>query len=302
MIDFSRIVEISRDEKLQTTIPASGTPPVMDAYDDTWGFVTVKQDIAFEYNESQYNYDSPVTVTLNGVFSINADTAKEIIPGNDDNFETTKTNDKANFDTVKKKYETLRDLLLAACRQTPPDALSDYGTESDLRCVKLPKILLDETGGFIYMRPFSISLAETHWSNTIAYTAVLKEVQKPACKISVSGYIINDAVIDIVMRRPRTSIEKFALANGGDIFFTGWEPRQYKLSGELSGIIPSGCFFTDASMGLANALISGTVDFKETIPDVILPSGVFRDLFISSLDFSANKSGTGTSISIEGRE
>ncbi|MCK9279266.1 MAG: hypothetical protein M0P71_01370 [Melioribacteraceae bacterium] len=283
MIDFSKIPENYNPTSF----------PVMEAYDALWGFIIIKQDISFEYEESQYSYDSPTTVTINGTFTVNAELNSIVTPNS--------AQDESRFNAMKNKYDTLRDLFINASKQLAPSSILEYGTVSDLRCIKLPDIFRDKDNYNIYMRPFSLNISDTQWPTQISYTAVLKEIQKPACKISVSGYIINDAVIDIVARRPRISTEKYFNANSGEIYFAGWEPRKYKVSGDLSGIIPSGCIFHDSALGLANSLMSGMVSI-----DKIISNGnfvrVISDLFVDSSDFSAVKSGTGISVNIEGKE
>lgn len=283
MIDFSRIPE--------NYSPTSY--PVMDAYDSIWGFITVKQDISFDYEESQYSYESPTIVTINGTFTINAESSARTNPSS--------ALDESRFNTIKSKYDYLRDMFINASKQAFPESIADFGTVNDARCIKLPDILRGKNGENIYMRPFTLSISDTQWPNQISYTAVLKEVLQPACKISVSGYIINDAVIDIVARRPRVSLEKYFNANSGELYFSGWEPRKYKLSGDLSGIIPSGSIFHDSALGLANSLMTGRTGIDKILSDGTTVQ-IIGDLFVDSSDFSAVKSGTGIAVNIEGKE
>lgn len=204
--------------------------PVSEEYDNIWGFYTFSQIVSYNYNETTCSGLSSSQITINGVFTINAEFNGEV---------PYDIEDKDKCDILLSKYNKLRQYLLKTVNKTPPKNLHDIGTENDARCVKIPDKLLDNNGEYIYAIPNSFSATDIS-PEALFYTVSLNEPEKTPCKLSIEGTIINDASLTIVCRKPRINYRTYAFASGSEAYVTGINNRNYILEGNVG-------FYCDSS-------------------------------------------------------
>lgn len=280
------------------SISPCGETPILtrdsqNVYNNTWGYFTFQQDINFEYNPRGH-YKTLATFTINGVFTANtsppgAAPSGVIYPSG--YYE-------AQFNALKEKYNYLADIFSTASASDPPPNLNDFGTAIDNRVVELPEPLRSTGGGTVYGRPVSLEVAETQWPSLIKYTAVLSEVAPPDAYLTIDDSALDDAVLTIKPKKPRIRIQKFPFANSEEIYFGGFDPRNY----EVTGILPSspaiGALATSDIQDLVENLMDGRCNIGKKIGNTI--TTIFPGLFIdqSSVTISKTPDGQGTQVSI----
>jgi hypothetical protein len=296
IVDFSKITLGTKE--------GSGTPVVEGAYDPTWGYYVFGQTVRFDYEGSEV-YTSRGEFTVRGVFTVNAEFPPE------DGEEIVEQDDGDAFDAIKAKYDNLEGLFKAASLSNPPASPAEYGKAADSRCVALPGKLMGGDGKAIYARPVSLSIGATQWPISIEYSASLEEVDMLGPKLTLNDTVIDGGVLVINARRPMTRMQGMAFANSSDVYFGGWEPRTYNLTGNFPHSSEPGSVGSLEAAGLYNTLETGRISIGAWTP----PAGeeatgegvyskMFSDLFLdnSNLPFNLSETGQGTRVLINAKE
>jgi hypothetical protein len=262
-----------------------------DVYDDDWGYFMFSQSLNFEYTNIG-RYAQEATFSINGRFTYNNEVGSDLIPS-----PSGEAHSDVAFNAMKDKYGALRYLLEAAAISGPPTAMADYATASDSRCVRLPDPLADENGDPVYARPTSLSINETIWPSHISYTAELTEVIQPSGVLTVESIDIHDATLTITPKSPRLVPQKFSFANAEELYFSGWNNRNFQVSGYIEDISPSGKISGTGITNFINELSSGVCNIGKRAPS---PVTMWSNLYIdsSNVKIASNPTGAGTSISI----
>jgi hypothetical protein len=291
LVDFSSIPTYP----ISTTLPSdygdvspSGSPnPVLSNYDATWGFFLFEQSVNFQYN-SEGTYKSSATFTITGTFTTHASPPAGSPPFTDEQ----------RFNALKDKYNDLVASLDAVYAQDPPADLADYGTINDPRVVPLPDPLRNAASGVVYGRPVSIDVEESRWPEYIRYSAVLQEVSSIGGKATVGGLVVDNGVITINAEKPRFKVQRFPFANSEEIYFGGFDPRVY----QLSGVLPSVPAASDLSTADIKQLIQDLMDGQVTIGKKVgnVQTDLWTNLYVSqsSVDIQKTPDGKGTSVSV----
>ena len=286
LVDFTKIVQ----HEVSNSLPVLEVNSV-NVYDPLWGYYTAGQELSFSYNDSGYSYNSEGTVNIDGTFTIGAEESGDF----------SGMTDEQKFGVLKQKYDTLSQTFITAAKSIPPSGLLNYGTADDHRCVALPSQLVDSNSNTVYMRPFSLNIIETQWPIKISYKAVLKEVKQPDCKLLINGGIIDDGTIVIVPRKPRLTVEKFAFSHGGEIFFSGWEPRSFGISGYVSETVADeGSFINSAGVSMFNLLVGGSVDVSLLVGSDV--QSLYSGLSVTNSDMEFSTDVKGYKISIGAKD
>lgn len=247
------------------------------AYHSTWGYYTLEQSVEFEYSPAGL-YQTKGVFTIHGTFVPPSGSA-----------------DEAGFNAVKAKYNSLNSTFRGKLSSSAPADLSDYGTASDGRTVALP--ITDDGGSTIYAIPNSLEIEESQWPFYLRYSASFNEAVAPTKKIKVNSYCVDDGVVTITTETPRLTSLAYSFANAEELYYTGWNPRAFSLSGTIPEIMPSGSLGSTSYRTLANDLMDGMVTIK-TIDSGGSEVSVYSNLYIDQSSISINKSKTSEGISI----
>jgi len=273
LIDFTKVAQNS---------PVTPNPPsTTAAYDDMWGYYTVEQSIEFDYSTGGL-YETRGIFKISGVFVPPSGT------------------DEVKFNAVKEKYNSLNSTMRGKLAHSSPADMDDYGTASDQRTMVMP--INDDSDSSIYAIPISLEIEESQWPHFLRYTATFSEATVADKKIRINNYKIDDGVITITSETPRLSSLTYAFANAEELYYTGWNPRSFSVSGTHADVMPSGELVTETYRELANELMDGRVTIKtETGGETV--SDLYGDLYIdqSSLSISKAKTSEGISISFTAR-
>jgi len=224
LVDIDKIPDILPDQ--------SHGSPVIDpsgyaVWDAIWGYYQFGQSVSVQY-ESNDRYRTVGRFTIEGMFTTNA---RENEP--DWNYKNPSQDESAYLANVAMS-DALVALFVATKDKDRPTNFSLWGTASDQGCVKLPDMLKDKNGNPVYARPISISLSEIDnagWPIGIAYQAELEEAISPSAKVMVEDEIIDNGIINIVVKSPRMNDLQYAFANGQESFFDGWNLREIAVNG-----------------------------------------------------------------------
>lgn len=298
VIDFKKIplYDVQTDG-----VPVININPSGVAYNPTWGYVKVQQSMSFEYNAAG-KYISNATFTIEGVFTINAESGEIVSPSGVYSGNVYTDLDESSFNLLKAKYNALVSYFETAALSEPPVAFENYGTSLDQRLVELPSPLVDANNNPVYARPLSINVTETVWPSLISYTATLVEADVPTGKVVINGHMIDESTIQIKAKKPRLQFQNFAFANGEDIYFDGWETRSYTVNGVFPEIPPSGALATVEIKDFINDLMDGKVTIGKQIGSQY--TDLYTNLFLdsSSVSIKKNPDGRGSDINLTAKE
>lgn len=250
-VDISKIPERTNSTQM----------PVLSEYDSDWGFYTFSQTVQYEYDDIGKTGLSYATITINGFFTANAEGR-----GEGDSDDSSKSN------ALLSKYKALRGKLLSVIGKTQPSNLSEIGTSSDKRCVKLPNKLKDNLGKDIYAVPTAFATTEIS-PEILRYTVTLTEPKKVPCKLSIGNDIIDNASVTIICRKPRIAYRSFALSSGSEAYITGIDNRKYTISGSMSGF-KDGISYEDFLGGSSGGVDSDSVGISGAAVNMI--SGIIN--------------------------
>lgn len=198
--------------------------PVTAQYDSSWGYYTFSQTVQYEYDDIGKSGLSYATITINGFFTKNSEY----------NGASTTDTDSEKHQKLLKKYNALRDKLLACVGGTAPKNVGDIGTDKDERCIELPSKLKNNKNEKIYAIPTSFALTESS-PEILRYVVTLIEPKKIPCKLAIGNDIIDNASLTIICKKPRVTYRSFAFADGAEAYVTGIDNRKYTLSGTING-------------------------------------------------------------------
>lgn len=302
VVDFKQIPLYVHDEfygeypTLSADKEGGGTGVV---YNSDWGYFTFSQSIDFKYS-ADGKYISSATFTINGVFTQNATSGEIVLPSGSYAFSDEES--EVMFNKLKDKYNNLVDIMNFAAEAEPPVNIQDYWGANDDRVIGLPEPLFNSEGGVVYGRPSDLSIQETLWPHLISYKAVLKEPEIVPGKVTIDEHIIDGGVIVIKAKKPRIRTQNFAFANSSEIYFGGWDERSYTVNGSLPSTPPSGQFASSSIHDIVNDLMDGIVYIGRNVEGTY--TEMFPNLYIenSGVNFSNNKDGRGTSVSVSATE
>jgi hypothetical protein len=306
LVDFKQIPLYDIYPSGYPIYPASEPSGV---YSETWGYFTFQQSINFEYNPRGH-YKSLATFNINGVFTKNTSPSPSgIAPPSgyyphligvhpSGSYANSSEYYEDQFNALKNKYNSLWYLLTVAASGNPPSNLEHYGTANDQRVVSLPYPLRGSGGSVVYGRPVSLEIDESRWPEYISYTASLVEVRGPSALGCVEGHCLNDAVITIKPKKARLKIQKFPFANSEEIYFGGYDPRSYQISGTLPSVPPSGALSTSKISDLVEDLMDGRCNIGKKVGNT--ETILFNNLYIDQSSVSIVKApdGKGTEVSV----
>jgi hypothetical protein len=295
VVDFSSIPTYPVDTTLPSDYgevsPSGAVPnPVSARYDSRWGFFLFEQSIDFTYNPAG-TYKSGATFTITGTYTANATPPSGVRPPNG-------WTDEQKFNRLKDHYNGLVAVFDSVYNQDPPTDLSQYGTASDPRVIALPDPLRNAASGVVYGRPVSLQVEESRWPEYIKYSAVLSEVSVIGGKATIEGKVLDDARVTITAKKPRLRVQKFPFANSEEVYFGGFDPRVYQISGILPSIPEQANLSSPEIRELIQDLMDGRATIGRQIGATLTP--LWSDLFVdqSSVNIQKTPDGKGTAVDV----